>query len=76
MAEDLTDDDMRAGLAHGGDITLSLFLLVMQHRGGKSAGAGSRIAGNGQQFCGYRALLKIYKPLGRPNYADHRFGDI
>jgi molybdenum cofactor sulfurtransferase len=39
-AEDLTEDDMRAGLAHGGNITLPLFLLVMQHRGGKSAGAG------------------------------------
>ena len=38
-AEDLTEDDMRAGLAHGEDITLPLFLQVMQHRGGKSAGA-------------------------------------
>jgi len=38
-AEGLTEDDMRAGLAEGADITLPRFLQVMQHRGGKSAGA-------------------------------------
>ncbi len=38
-AEDLTEDDMRAGLAEGADITLPRFLQVMQQRGGKSAGA-------------------------------------
>ena len=38
-AEGLTEDDMRAGLAEGVDITLPRFLEVMQHRGGKSAGA-------------------------------------
>jgi selenocysteine lyase/cysteine desulfurase len=38
-AEGLTEDDMRAGLAEGADITLPRFLEVVQHRGGKSAGA-------------------------------------
>jgi selenocysteine lyase/cysteine desulfurase len=38
-AEDLTEDDMRAGLAEGDEITLPRFLKVMQARGGKSAGA-------------------------------------
>ncbi len=38
-AEGLTEDDMRAGMAAGADITLPRFLQVIQHRGGKSAGA-------------------------------------
>ena len=38
-AEGLTEDDMRAGMAEGADITLPRFLQIMQHRGGKSAGA-------------------------------------
>jgi len=38
-AEGLTEDDMRAGLAEGADVTLPRFLQVMQRRGGKSAGA-------------------------------------
>lgn len=38
-AENLTAEDMEAGLAQGGNITLPLFLQVIQHRGGKSAGA-------------------------------------
>jgi molybdenum cofactor sulfurtransferase len=38
-AEGLTEDDMRAAMAEGADITLPRFLQVMQHRGGKSAGA-------------------------------------
>ncbi len=38
-AEDLTEDDMRAGLAEGDEITLPRFVKVMQARGGKSAGA-------------------------------------
>jgi molybdenum cofactor sulfurtransferase len=38
-AEDLTEEDMRAGPAEGADITLPPFLQVMQQRGGKSAGA-------------------------------------
>src|SRR5471030_1654278 len=38
-AGDLTEDDMRAGLAEGADLTLPRFLQVMQQRGGKSLGA-------------------------------------
>ncbi len=38
-AEGLTEDDMRAGLAAGNDISLPRFVQIIQHRGGKSAGA-------------------------------------
>ena len=39
-AEDLTVDDLRAGIAEvGADINLQRFLHFLQHRGGKSAGA-------------------------------------
>jgi len=39
MAEGLTEGDMLAGVESGGDMTLPRFLQVIQHRGGKSAGA-------------------------------------
>jgi molybdenum cofactor sulfurtransferase len=39
MAEGLTEDDMLAAIEAGGDMTLPRFLQVIQHRGGKSAGA-------------------------------------
>jgi selenocysteine lyase/cysteine desulfurase len=38
-AGDLTEDDMRAGLAEGADLTLPRFLQVMQQRGDKTLGA-------------------------------------
>jgi selenocysteine lyase/cysteine desulfurase len=38
-AEGLTEDDMLAGAAGGPDMTLPRFMQVIQHRGGKSAGA-------------------------------------
>jgi len=38
-AEELTEEDMRAGLAEGDEISLPRFVQVMQTRGGKSAGA-------------------------------------
>jgi molybdenum cofactor sulfurtransferase len=38
-AADLTEDDMRAGLAEGAGLTLPRFLQVMQERGDKSLGA-------------------------------------
>ncbi len=38
-AEGLTEEDMRAGADAGADMTLPRFLQVIQHRGGKSAGA-------------------------------------
>ena len=38
-AEHLTEEDMRAGLAEGADLTLPRFLQVLQQRGGKNLGA-------------------------------------
>ena len=38
-AEGLTEEDMLAGAAGGADMTLPRFMQVIQHRGGKSAGA-------------------------------------
>ena len=38
-AEGLTENDMRAGLDAGRDLTMPLFLQVIQHRGDKSVGA-------------------------------------
>jgi selenocysteine lyase/cysteine desulfurase len=38
-AQNLTEEDMRAGLAEGADLTLPRFLEVMQQRGAKSLGA-------------------------------------
>jgi molybdenum cofactor sulfurtransferase len=38
IAEDLTEDDIRAGLAEGDEISLSRFAMVRQARGDKSAG--------------------------------------
>jgi molybdenum cofactor sulfurtransferase len=39
MAEGLTEGDMLAGFEVGSNITLPRFLQIIQHRGGKSAGA-------------------------------------
>lgn len=39
MAEGLTEGDMLAAIEAGGDMTLPRFRQVIQHRGGKSAGA-------------------------------------
>lgn len=38
-AEGLTEDDMLAGVAAGDDVNLPRFMQIIQHRGGKSAGA-------------------------------------
>jgi selenocysteine lyase/cysteine desulfurase len=38
-AEGLTEEDMAAGVAAGADINLPRFMQIVQHRGGKSAGA-------------------------------------
>ncbi len=38
-AEGLTEEDMRAAVSQDADITLPRFLRIMEHRGGKSAGA-------------------------------------
>ena len=53
---------MRAGLAQGADITLPRFLQIMQHRGGKSAGAIRVSLGIGQQFRGRRAVPANLSP--------------
>ncbi len=51
-AENLSEDDMRAGLAEAGvDINLQRFLHVMQDRGGKSAGAIRVSMGLVSNFC-------------------------
>ncbi len=62
-AENLTEEDMRAGLAHGGDITLPLFLQVMQHRGGKSAGAVRVSLGLASNFGDVERFLKFVARL-------------
>ena len=38
-AEGLTEEDMLAGIAAGDDVNLPRFVQIIQHRGGKSAGA-------------------------------------
>jgi molybdenum cofactor sulfurtransferase len=39
IAEGLTEDDMLAGAASGGEMTMPRFLQIIQYRGGKSVGA-------------------------------------
>jgi selenocysteine lyase/cysteine desulfurase len=49
-AEGLTVEDMMAGAARGHEITLPRFLEIIQHRGGKSAGAIRVSLGLGSNF--------------------------
>ncbi len=58
-AEALTEDDMRAGLAEGADISLPRFLQVMQHRGGKSAGAIRVSLGLASNFADVERFLRF-----------------
>ena len=58
-AENLTEEDMRAGLAHGRDITLPLFLQIMQHRDGKSAGAVRVSLGSASNFSDVERFLEF-----------------
>jgi molybdenum cofactor sulfurtransferase len=58
-AEDLTEEDMRAGFAQGGEITLPLFVQIMQHRGGKSAGAVRVSLGLASNFFDVKAFLEF-----------------
>ena len=58
-AEDLTEEDMRAGLEYGRAITLPLFLQVMQHRGGKSVGAVRVSLGLASNFSDVERFLKF-----------------
>ena len=56
-AEGLTADDMLAGLGEGGEMTLPRFLQVVQHRGGKSAGAIRASLGLASNFADVETLL-------------------
>jgi selenocysteine lyase/cysteine desulfurase len=62
-AEDLTEEDMRAGLAHGREITLPLFLQIMQHRDGKSVGAVRISLGLASNFEDVERFLKFVARL-------------
>lgn len=62
-AEDLTEEDMRAGFAQGRDITLPLFLQIMQHRGGKSAGAVRVSLGLASNFADVKTFLEFAERL-------------
>jgi molybdenum cofactor sulfurtransferase len=59
IAEGLTEDDMRAGMGEGADITLPRFLQIMQHRGGKSAGAIRVSLGFVSNFADVERFLKF-----------------
>jgi len=59
VAENLTAEDMAAGLAHGREITLPLFLQIMQHRDGKSAGAVRVSLGQASNFADVERFLQF-----------------
>ena len=58
-AEGLTADDMLAGLEAGADMTLPRFLQMIQHRGGKSAGAIRVSLGLASNFDDVEAFLEL-----------------
>jgi selenocysteine lyase/cysteine desulfurase len=58
-AEGLTEDDMLAGAQGGIDMTLPRFLQVIQHRGGKSAGAIRVSLGIASNFADVRAFVQF-----------------
>lgn len=58
-AEGLTEDDMLAGAAAGADMTLPRFLQVIQHRGGKSAGAIRVSLGIASNFADVQAFVRF-----------------
>jgi selenocysteine lyase/cysteine desulfurase len=59
VAENLTEEDMAAGLAHGREITLPLFLQIMQHRDGKSAGAVRVSLGQASNFADVERFVQF-----------------
>ncbi len=61
-AEGLTEDDMRAALA-AGDMSLPRFLQIVQHRGGKSAGAIRVSLGLASTFDDVEAFLEFATSL-------------
>lgn len=56
-AEGVTEDDVRAALESGADMTMPRFLQVIQHRGGKSAGAIRASLGLASNFADVDRLL-------------------
>jgi molybdenum cofactor sulfurtransferase len=58
-AEGLTEEDMLAGAAAGADMTLPRFLQVIQHRGGKSAGAIRASLGLASNFADAETFLEF-----------------
>ncbi|MFO1199117.1 MAG: aminotransferase class V-fold PLP-dependent enzyme, partial [Burkholderiaceae bacterium] len=58
-AEGLTEDDMRAGIAEGAEISLPRFQQVMQRRAGKSAGAIRVSLGLASNFADVDAFLRF-----------------
>ncbi len=58
-AEGLTEEDMLAGAAEGADLTLPRFLQVIQHRGGKSAGAIRVSLGIASNFADVHSFLQF-----------------
>jgi len=63
-AEELTEDDLRAGVAEvGADINLQRFLHFLQHRGGKSAGAIRVSMGLASNFADVERFLAFAESL-------------
>jgi len=58
-AEGLTEDDMMAGAAGGLDMNLPRFMQIIQHRGGKSAGAIRASLGLASNFTDVERLLRF-----------------
>jgi selenocysteine lyase/cysteine desulfurase len=58
-AEGLTEEDMLAGAAAGADMNLPRFLQVIQHRGGKSAGAIRASLGLASNFADADAFVRF-----------------
>lgn len=63
VAENLTEEDMAAGLEHGREITLPIFLKIMQHRDGKSAGAVRVSLGQASNFADVERFVQFVAAL-------------
>jgi len=58
-AEGLTEEDMQAGVAAGPDMNLPRFMQIVQHRGGKSAGAIRVSLGLSSNFADVERFLRF-----------------
>ncbi|MCB9422857.1 MAG: aminotransferase class V-fold PLP-dependent enzyme [Ardenticatenaceae bacterium] len=68
IAEGLTPEDMKAGMAGGSDMTLPRFMQVIQERGNKSAGAIRVSVGLATNFADvYRLMQFIASFRNKPN---------